>query len=935
MNIPLATYRLQFNHTFTFKDAQQIIPYLAELGISHIYASPIFKAKKGSLHGYDIADHNKLNEEIGSYTDFENLIAKVNEYRMGWIQDFVPNHMAIDYQNKLLMELLEHGREVLPCQYFDIEWNHQYKTIRGRLLTPILGNVYGDCLEKGEIKLVYDQEGFSLSYYDHRFPLRIETYASVMEQGLVKLKNELGSDHSGLIKLLGVLFSIKNLPGMHQVDERKLQSSFTKSILWELYTTDIAIRNFIDSTVAEINGVGGKAESFSLLDSIHSEQLFKLSFWKVATEELNYRRFFTVNDLISLRVEDEQVFRNTHQLVFELINQGKINGLRIDHIDGLYDPHTYLERLRRNASESYIVVEKILGYDEMLPTVWPVQGTTGYDFCNYVNALFCKKENQRAFEQIYHHFTGNVIRFEPLLVDCKRKIIDTHLAGDIDNLAILIKDVSGKDRRGTDITLYGLRKALIELMIYFPVYRSYINGQIFSSEDRLHLQVAIHNARKAHPDLLREFAFIERFLLLKFDPYANEEEKKNWTDVVMRFQQFTGPLMAKGFEDTLLYNYNRLISLNEVGGFPQIFGIQIETFHHFNGKRVRFWPNSMNATSTHDSKRGEDFRARINVLSEIPDEWNDQIRNWARINKNLKETDENGYIPDANDEYLFYQTLLGSFHMDEDPAQFENRICDFMLKAIREAKVHTDWIAYNTEYENGLLSFIHKVLDRRKSSEFFNEFIPFQNRIAKYGLYNSLSQTLIKITSPGVPDFYQGTELWDLNLVDPDNRKLIDFGKRMSLLNGLKQVSISEFPDFIRFLLSKWQDGRIKMFLIYRCNKARNDRPELFKSGVYIPLTCGGEYRDHIVAFARKLNLQWAVVAAPRFLTTIIEEDQIPLSKEIWKDTYIELPANLPVFEQNWYDVITGESVQLDYQVKIGDLFKFFPGTFLVNLATQ
>jgi len=932
MDVPIATYRLQFNHAFTFKDALRIIPYLAELGISHIYASPIFKAKKGSLHGYDIADHNMLNDEIGSYTDFENLIAKVNEYRMGWVQDIVPNHMAIDCQNKLLMELFEHGREVLPCQYFDIEWNHQYETIRGRLLTPILGSVYGDCLEKGEIKLVYDQEGFSLCYYDHRFPLRIETYALVMEQGLVKLKNELGSNHSGLIKLLGVLFSIKNLPGVQQVDERKLQSSFTKSILWELYTNDEPIRKFIDSTIAEINGVPGRPETFSLLDSIHSEQLYKLSFWKVATEELNYRRFFTVNDLISLRVEEEQVFRNTHQLIFELINQGKINGLRVDHIDGLYDPHTYLERLRRSASDTYIVVEKILGFDEMLPTVWPIQGTTGYDFCNYVNALFCKKQNQRLFEQIYHRFTGDLIHFESLLVECKRKIIDTHLAGDIDNLAILIKNVSGKDRRGTDITLYGLRKALIELMIYFPVYRSYINGQIFSSEDRMRLQTAIHNARKAHPGLSREFAFIERFLLLKFDPYATDEEKRNWTNVVMRFQQFTGPLMAKGFEDTFLYNYNQLISLNEVGGFPQMFGIHTETFHLFNGKRVRFWPNSMNTTSTHDSKRGEDIRARINVLSEIPVEWNEQVKNWARINKHLKEKDESGLIPDANDEYLFYQTLIGSFQPDEDKEQYKTRISDFMLKAIREAKVHTDWIAYNTVYEKGLLSFIQRVLDRNESSGFFDEFIPFQNKIAKYGLYNSLSQTLIKITSPGVPDFYQGTELWDFNLVDPDNRKQVDFDKRIKLLNELKQVPISEFPYFIPVLLAKWQDGRIKMFLIYRCNKARNDRAELFKNGVYIPISCGGVFRENIVAFARKLDSQWAVVAVPRFLTGIIKEVQIPVTDEIWADTFIQLPADIPAVENNWYNVITGESLHLDNQIKIGDLFKFFPGAFLVNL---
>lgn len=928
MNIPHATYRIQFNNAFTFKDAQQLVPYLAEMGISHIYASPIFKAKKGSLHGYDITDPNQLNEEIGQYSDFEELITKVNEYRMEWIQDIVPNHMAIDYQNKLLMEIFEYGRDVAPFQHFDIEWNHQYKAIRGRLLTPILGNVYGDCLENGEIKLAFDSDGFSLRYYDHRFPIRIESYVPVLENNLNKLKADLGSYHSGLIKLLGVLFSIKNLPGANQMEERKLQTSFSKSILWELYTTDYSIKVFIDDTVAAFNGMPGKASSFSLLDSLHSEQLFKLSFWKVATEELNYRRFFTVNDLISLRVEDEQVFRDTHELIFELINQGKISGLRVDHIDGLYDPHTYLERLRRGASESYIVVEKILGFDEMLPNVWPVQGTTGYDFCNYVNSLFCKSTNHRVFELVYYRFIGKYISFDNLLIECKRIIIDTHLAGDIDNLAILIKDISGKDRRGTDITLYGLRKALIELMIFFPVYRSYINGQIFSVEDRNHLQKAIHDARKSRPDLLREFAFIERFLLLKYDEHATEEEKKNWTDVVMRFQQFTGPLMAKGFEDTLLYNYNRLISLNEVGGSPQIFGIEAESFHQFNSNRVRFWPNSINATSTHDSKRGEDIRARINVLSEMPYEWDLKIRKWAQLNRHFKKKGESDLIPDSNDEYLFYQTLVGAFQTGEDHELFVKRICDFMLKAVREAKVHTNWIAYNTEYEEALMYFVENVLDENKSSQFLNEFISFQKKVAHYGLYNSLSQILLKITSPGIPDFYQGSELWDLNLVDPDNRNPVDFCKRISMFNEIKGVSTSDFPELINKFLTQWKDGAIKMFLIYRCNKARNDRVELFQKGAYIPITTYGKFRNNIVAFARKLDTLWAVVAVPRFLVNVINENQIPVSKEIWADTSIKLP----VFPESWYDVISGESAHFDNTVFIGDLFRLFPGAFLVNL---
>lgn len=928
MIIPSATYRIQFNKNFTFKDACIIVPYLAELGITHIYASPIFQAKEGSLHGYDVTDPNSINTELGENSDFENLIAKVNEYRMGWIQDIVPNHMAIDYHNKLLMELFEYGRDVFPIQHFDIEWNHQYKTIRGRLLTPILGSIYGECLEKGEIKLDYNSQGFKLRYYDHRFPIRIETYVSILEHGLDKLKDELGSTHPGIIKLLGIIYSFKNLPGISQMNERKLQSVFSKSILWELYTTDDAIQKFIDNTVKEFNGIPGKSSSFSLLDSLHSEQLFKLSFWKVATEELNYRRFFTVNDLISLRVEDEQVFRDTHELILELVNQGKINGLRVDHIDGLYDPHTYLERLRRSAPETYIIVEKILSYDEVLPNVWPVQGTTGYDFCNYVNSLFCDKSNLRELDHIYHLFTGISIRFESLLINCKRIIIDTHLAGDIDNLAILIKNISGKDRKGTDITLFGLRKALIELMINFPVYRSYINGQIFSTEDRIHLQKAIHGARKTNPELIHEFDFIERFLLLKYNPDASELEKKDWTDVVMRFQQFTGPLMAKGFEDTLLYNYNRLISLNEVGGFPQFFGIDADSFHHFNRKRSRFWPNSLNATSTHDTKRGEDFRARINVLSEIPDQWNLHLKRWARLNKGMKKISENIVIPDLNDEYLFYQTLVGSYHPDQIFKIYKSRICEFMLKAVREAKVHTNWIVYNKMYEDGLKSFINDVLDYEKSSGFLDNFFSFQKKIAFYGLYNSLSQILLKITSPGIPDFYQGSELLDLSLVDPDNRNPVDFKKRVNLLDELKQMSTSEYDEFICKLLTNWQDGQIKMFLIYRCNKARNDRAELFQRGAYIPITVNGKFRNNIVAFARKFDTQWALVVVPRFLTAVTDEFRIPISKEVWMDTSIEMPT----YPESWYDMVTGESIHLGKSANVGDLFRLFPGTLLVNL---
>ena len=929
MNIPCATYRVQFNKNFTFQEARSIISYLCDLGISHIYASPIFKAKKGSMHGYDIADPRNLNEEIGERGEFDELAKKVSEAGLGWIQDFVPNHMAFDSRNQLLMEVLENGPGVLSFEHFDIEWNHQYESIRGRLLTPILGDIYGECLERGEIQLSYDRDGFYVRYYEHRFPLRIETYALVLKYNLDKLKAGLSPVHSGLIKLLGVLFSIKNLPAAHEKESRKAQVSFTKAILWELYTTDEAIRDFINATIREFNGVPGRPETFSMLDMLHAEQLFKLSYWKVATEELNYRRFFTVNDLISVRVEDEQVFRDTHELVFELLNEGKITGLRIDHIDGLYDPHTYLERLRRGAPESYIVVEKILGHQESLPNVWPVQGTTGYDFCSYVNSLFCRTKNQRNCNRIYGNFIGFNMVFDRLTSDKKRLIILKHMAGDIDNLALLIKTVSGRDRRGTDITLFGLRRALVELLVYFPVYRSYINHNMFSSEDRSHLQSAISNASRSEPGLTRELAFIERFLLLRYEPYASDEEKREWTNVVMRFQQFTAPLMAKGFEDTVLYIYNRLISLNDVGGWPQIFGISSETFHRFCVKRFRNWPNTMNTTSTHDTKRGEDIRARINVLSEIPAIWEQHLKVWSKINRQWKMRVEGGLVPDPNDEYFFYQTLIGAFpHEDEEYESFVVRIRDYMLKAVREAKVHTAWIKPDSEYEHAVVSFVDSVLDKNKSKEFFQDFLPFQETVSWYGFFNSLSQCLLKITTPGIPDFYQGTELWDLSLVDPDNRRAVRYDTRAAHLTALKGVGEEHYDHFIPELISSWKDGRVKMFLIYRSLQARKMLSDVFQHGTYIPLTVKGTYKEQVVGFARKYQNQWAVTVVPRYVVPFMVEPGQLMKSEMWKDTVIELPESCP---EVWYNAVSAQKIHSTRTVVVGELFKLFPCALFYN----
>ena len=632
----MATYRIQLNSSFDFQMAKNIVPYLADLGISDIYASPILKARKGSLHGYDVVDPNQLNPELGTNSRFEQLIRKLKAYGMGWLQDIVANHMAFDYENQMLMDVLENGQSSQYFSFFDIEWDHPYESIKRRLLAPFLGRFYGESLEEGEIKLRYARNGFRLHYYNQVLLLKVESYGHLLTYRLHVLKKKLGVDHPDYIKLLGILYVLKTLISTAEVNERYDQIRFIKTTLWEIYIQNQDIRKLIKENIKIFNGKRGNPESFNLLNDLLSEQLFRLSFWKVATEEINYRRFFNINELLSLKIEDEDVFNHIHSLIFKLIEGGKISGLRIDHIDGLYDPTNYLKRIRERTGELYIVVEKILDLDEEIPSPWPVQGTTGYDFMNYVNGLFCKGENEKQFNKIYANFSTLNIPYDELVCEKKRLILGKHMAGDVDNLAHLMKAISRRDRHGSDITIYGLKRALVEVMAQFPVYRTYIGKGTTNETDCSYVKVAIEKAKGSSPGLFNELQFIERFLLLDFGEYLSEDEKNQWIQFVMRFQQFTGPLMAKGFEDTTLYVYNRLLSLNEVGGNAHKFGISIVEFHRFNEKRAHCWPHSLSATSTHDTKRGEDTRARINVLSEIPRQWGGNIKTWSKVNRGKK-----------------------------------------------------------------------------------------------------------------------------------------------------------------------------------------------------------------------------------------------------------------------------------------------------------
>ena len=607
MRIPISTYRLQFTAQFGFRDAAAIVPYLSDLGISDIYASPIFHARSASTHGYDVVDPNRLNPELGTAEDFAALTAAVARFGIGWLQDIVPNHMAYDGQNLMLMDVLENGKASRFADTFDVDWNHPYESLKDKLLAPFLGGFYGETLESGQIQLRHDEAGFSVNYHELRLPLQIASYSTVLGSGLAALRRRLGAHHPDILKLLGVLYALKNLPHEEDPQERADQNAFVKATLWELYSSSGEIKQFIDDQIAGFNGSPGDAASFDALDRLLGEQFYRLSFWKVAAEELNYRRFFNINELISVRAEDPKVMAQTHTLIFKLVRQGQFTGLRIDHIDGLYDPAGYLARLRRELPETYTVVEKILAPDEELPP-WPVAGTTGYDFLNYAGGIFCDRANKKKFAQIYTRFSGEAGSCHQLAFEKKRLIMGKYMAGDIDALARLLKSISSRDRHAADITLYGLKRALVEVLAFFPVYRSYVSADTFSDADRDFIERAIAKAKEINPGLLFELNFIERFLLLRFGNQS-DQEKHNWTHFVMRFQQLTGPLMAKGFEDTTLYIYGRLLALNDVGGDPDRFGVTLDEFHRFNRRHAERWPHGLNATATHDTKRGEDARA--------------------------------------------------------------------------------------------------------------------------------------------------------------------------------------------------------------------------------------------------------------------------------------------------------------------------------------
>lgn len=1004
--IPSATYRLQFQGQFTFRDAQGLISYLHDLGISDIYAAPILKPREGSQHGYDITDHGQLNPALGTSEDFDALIDTLQQYEMGLVLDMVPNHMGIDDPgNSWWMDVLENGPSSVYANYFDIDWAPVKPELRNKVLLPVLGDQYGNVLERGELQLTYQDGVFWLYYYEHVFPISPCSYKYILGHKQGELSGQLGEDHEYVLEWASIMTAIGYLPGRDVVEpekvaERNREKEVIKRRIDSLYQESTHVRDLIDSSVQHFNGVAGEPQSFDLLDMLISDQAYRLSYWRVATEEINYRRFFDINDLAAIRVEEPEVFLAVHDLIIALLASGKARGLRIDHPDGLWDPADYFGRLQityiarciaqRLVAEStdeepltdeeldkvtqevtrwftqqtrkqgyrpeqlplYVVVEKILSDREKLPTDWAVHGTTGYDFLHKLTGIFVDRNNQSAFNKLYSTFIGREIHFEDLVNRCKKMIMLVSLAGQVNEISHQLESIAEKNRKYRDFTLNGLTFALREVIAGLPVYRTYITGpKGIDRQDRQHVRAAVREARRRNPrTAVSVFEFLHDTLVLDNIKTFRKEDHEQVTEVVMEMQQLTSPVMAKGLEDTAFYVYARLVSLNEVGGHPEHFGTLMSDFHNDNLERLQRHPQSMLTSSTHDTKRSEDVRARINVLSEMPNEWRAVINRWARMNAARKTAVDGMQAPDRNDEYMFYQNLIGVWN-EEVPgtpefAQFRSRVARYMEKATREAKVHTSWVNPNEEYDTAMQQFVERVLDDSGRNNFLKDAAAFRRHIAFFGRLNSLAQTLIKLTAPGVPDIYQGADLWDYSLVDPDNRRPVDYQLRAWLLSQLKRRVLQADGNLVplaRELLDDSLDGRVKLYLIFRTLNFRRDNAELFLTGDYRPLEAVGERQEHVCVFARLLpdaqkeGVGEMVVVVPRLVYGLTGgTEQMPLGSKIWQDTQILLPH--AAAGQAYRNLFTGEVIRVEREegaeagvLALATIFAHFPAVLLVR----
>jgi (1->4)-alpha-D-glucan 1-alpha-D-glucosylmutase len=960
---PLSTYRIQLHKGFTFQDAKAVVPYLSRLGVSDLYASPYLKATPGSTHGYDCVDHQHLNPEVGSAEEHAALCGALRDQGMGQVLDVVPNHMGIERFNALWFDVLENGPSSLYAKYFDIDWAPVKVELRDKVLLPILGDQYGIVLERGELKLGYRDGAFFIHYYDHLLPLAPRQYANVLRPGLEELETRLGATSPHLIELQSILTAIEHLPARTETERRKViernrEKEVIKRRLRAVVEASPEVAAFVAARVEACNGTPGNARSFDTLDSLLAGCSYRLAHWRVAGEEINYRRFFDINGLAAIRVEDSEVFDEAHARVFDWLSQGYVTGLRIDHPDGLFDPTAYFLRLQerffleqaralfqkeQSGNEArwpaveqrlkerwqaevaddigsplrralFVVVEKIQGGRERIPEAWAVHGTTGYRFANAVGGVFVQTDAEKQLTDTYHRFTGHVTDFEELVYQKKLLIMRTAMSSEINMLAYELNRISEMNRRTRDFTLNSLRRALIEFIALFPVYRTYVDGwrPELDARDVQYIQWTIARVKERNATTnVSIYDFLQDILLRRYPEHLNDTERASMLRFAMKLQQVTGPVMAKGLEDTSFYIYNRLVSLNEVGGEPEHFGMRVSVFHQRNRERAEHWPASLLTTSTHDTKRSEDVRARLHVLSELPEEWSQRVEHWAQLNAQHLTQLPGGPAPSRNDEYLFYQTVVGAWPMGESLSgpeleDFQRRVREYMAKAIKEAKVRTSWTNPDADYDAAMARFVDACFDPGKSAAFLEDVRKFKRRIEPAGQLNSLGQLVLKLGSPGVVDTYQGCELWDLSLVDPDNRRPVDYRLRSRLLEELDQEAAADPAALCARLVANRDDGRIKLYTLVQGLRLRQRQAALFRAGGYHELELEGSRARAAIAFAREHQESFVLVAVPRFTLSALEGEG-GLSGA-YEGTFVALPEAYG--GMMFRDVFTGREVR-------------------------
>jgi (1->4)-alpha-D-glucan 1-alpha-D-glucosylmutase len=975
--VPVSTYRVQMHKDFNFGDAQAIAGYLKKLGISDFYSSPIFEARPGSMHGYDVTRHDRLNPELGGDEGFLSFSAELQRQGLGLLLDIVPNHMGVGNDSVWWQDVLENGHASQYSEYFDIDWKPLKPALRNKLLLPILGNQYGTELESKHIQISIENGRPKVHYYDHTMPVAPRTVHLMFDQSDGGA-NPLPQSFRDLLQ------QIDELPP-HETTNDELREQRRQQLARLLPQLQDALRSpemepFVQKALYAINGVEGDPHSFDRLHLLLDAQPYRLASWRTSAEEINYRRFFDVNDLVGLRMENPQVFAATHCLIREMLANHRVTGLRIDHCDGMFNPRQYLIRLQllylasqcggeapkretaangiersildpvrgydwsRSQGPLYTVVEKILEPREYLPPEWPVRGTSGYDFVYLANGIFIQSANEKRFNVLYAQVLGHTVDPDEIIYRSKLQVMQTALASEVYTLTNLLSRIAAANRKARDFTDNILETVLRETIAAFPVYRTYIDDRgEYGERDVAFLRFAVARAKRLNPDIdSSAFDFLRETLLLQSSsPSGKQKPDAQMLYFALKFQQLTGPVMAKGVEDTAFYSYTRFLSSNEVGGSAKSFGISLDTLHQSNQERVRHSPDTMLTTSTHDTKRSEDVRNRLNVLSEMPQLWSSSVHRWQRMNAKFKQKMEDGRIaPDNNEEYLLYQTILGAWPWQmrnrEDRENFVERIRQYASKALSEAKVNLSWINPDPQYMKAVHEFITAILmpgARGKESPFVESLNKLLPQLQLFGAVNSLSQVVLKIAVPGIPDFYQGNELWELNLVDPDNRRPVDYQQRSVSLDALHELSDREGPVALcREVLGSLADGRVKLWATHRGLQLRCREHNLFRHGEYTALEIAGDRQENAIAFMRRDpgSARSVLTVAPRFSYTLMRgKPELPLGPAWGNDL-----LRVPVSEGTRYtNVFTGESLSVSEQqsLPLSAVLATFPVALLVS----